>query len=165
MKRSEKEQLVSELNEITQNASGLYFVDFTGVTVSEINDIRREFFKTNIKYVVAKNTLIRKAFEGNEHFESIKSILKKPTAIAISDEDYIAPAKIIKKNSKNNKFSVKLCIIENQVYDASRFNEIASLPSRNEAIASILGSMNAPIANLVYVLDAYEKKLQEAQTN
>lgn len=162
MTRSEKEQVVSRITELSQGAQGMYFADFSGVTV-EINDLRREFFKAGVKYAVAKNTLIARALEGTSYYDSLKPVLRGPTAVAFGYEDAITPAKILKKFSdKTNKLSVKLCVLENQVFEGKRFDAIAAMPSKNEMIASILGSLNAPIANIVYALDAIEKKLQPA---
>ena len=163
MTRSEKEQVVSRITELSQGAQGMYFADFSGVTVGEINDLRREFFKAGVKYAVAKNTLIARALEGTSYYDSLKPVLRGPTAVAFWYEDSITPAKILKKFSdKTNKLSVKLCVLENQVFEGKRFDAIAAMPSKNEMIASILGSLNAPIANIVYALDAIEKKLQPA---
>ena len=101
--------------------------------------------------------------EGTSYYDSLKPVLRGPTAVAFGYEDAITPAKILKKFSdKTNKLSVKLCVLENQVFEGKRFDAIAAMPSKNEMIASILGSLNAPIANIVYALDAIEKKLQPA---
>jgi large subunit ribosomal protein L10 len=170
MKRSEKEQVIAEVKEKIERASGLYFADFTGITVEEINDLRREFRKVGVDYRVVKNTLARKALESVTGYDGVLEKLERPTAIAFGYDDPVAPAKIIKKfREKNEKLKLKVCVIEHQVFDGSQLDEIAKLPTRPEVIAGILGTIQAPVTgiagainavmrDLVSVLDAIEKK-------
>jgi large subunit ribosomal protein L10 len=170
MKRSEKDQVIAAVKEKAAKAKGMFFADFTGVTVGEINELRREFTESAVEYEVVKNTLARKALEEIEGLDSVLGHLRKPTAIAFSYDDPIAPARIIKKfRDKSKKLDVKVCVVENLVYDGSKLDELASIPTRKEAIAGILGSIEAPISgvvgainavmrDLVGVIDAIEKK-------
>lgn len=170
MKRSEKEQIIAEVKEKIERAKGMYFADFTGITVEQINDLRREFRKSNVEYQVVKNTLARKALESVTGYDKVLDKLERPTAIAFGYDDPIAPARIIKKfREKNEKLTLKVCVIEHQVFDGSRLDEIAKLPSRNELIAGIMGTIQAPatgivgainavMRDLVSVIDAIEKK-------
>jgi len=163
MNRSEKAQIVSSLTEHLQQAQSVFFTDFSRITVEEINTLRRDFFREGVSYVVVKNTLVARALETTSYSDALKPKLVGPTALALGIKDPIAPARILKKFiEKTNKLSVKACIFENQVFDGKQFEKIAALPSRPELIATILGSLNSPIANIVYVLDALEKKLQPA---
>jgi len=170
MKRSEKEQIVSAMKERVLRSKSLFFADFTGITVEQVNELRREFRKSDIGYQVVKNTLARKALEGFEGYEVVLGKLENPTAIAFGYGDPVAPARIIKKfREKHNKLKVKACVVENQVFQGEDFDKIARLPSRADLIAGILGSIEAPIAgligavgavmrDLVTVIDAIEKK-------
>jgi large subunit ribosomal protein L10 len=170
MKRSEKEQIISAMKDRIVRANSLFFADFTGVTVEQVNELRREFRKSNIDYEVVKNTLARKALEGVGGYDSVLDRLERPTAIAFAYGDPVAPAKIIKKfTEKHSKLTVKVCVIEKQVFDGKELDKLAKLPSRNELIAGILGSIQAPMAglagavgavarDLVYLIDAIEKK-------
>ncbi len=170
MKRSEKEQIISAMKERIVRANSLFFADFTGITVEQINELRREFRKSDIDYEVVKNTLARKALEEVGGYDSVLDKLESPTAIAFAYGDPVAPAKIIKKfREKHSKMSVKVCVIEKQVFDGKDLDKLAKLPSRNELIAGILGSIQAPMAgiagavgavmrDLVFVIDAIEKK-------
>lgn len=170
MKRSEKEQIIAEVKEMIGRARGMYFADFSGITVEQITDLRREFRKSNIDYRVVKNTLVRKALESATGYDKVIPKLVSHTGIAFGYEDPIAPAKIIKKfREKHDKLNVKVCVIEQQVFDGAQLDDIAKLPSRAEIISSILGSIQAPIAgvigavggvvrDLVNVIDAIEKK-------
>ncbi len=170
MKRSEKQQIIAEVADKFSRAKSLFFADFTGIAVEEINELRREFRKFRVEYHVVKNTLVRKALESVTGYDRVGEKLVGPTAIAFSYDDPVAPARIIKKfREKHEKLSVKVCILEKQIYDGSKLNELAKLPSRPEILASILGSIQAPIwgvvsvvsavmRDLVNVVDAIEKK-------
>jgi len=170
MKRSEKEQIIAEVKEKVARAKGLYFADFTGITVEQINELRKEFRKVNVEYQVVKNTLARKALESVTGYDTVLDRLERPTAIAFGYDDPVAPARVIKKfREKNEKLTLKVCIIEHQVFEGSKLDEIAKLPSRPEIIAGILGTIQAPaqgivgainavMRDLVSVIDAIEKQ-------
>jgi len=155
MKRSEKDQIIAEVKEKAGRAKGLFFADFTGITVEEVNELRREFRKSKIDYQVVKNSLARKALESVGGYDTVLDRLERPTAIAFSYDDPVAPAKIMKKfRTKNEKLVVKVCVIEKQVFEGSRLDEIAKLPTRNELIAGILGSLQAPMTGVVGAINA-----------
>ncbi len=170
MKRSEKEAIIAEVVEKASRAVAMYIADFSKVTVAEETELRREFRKSGIEYNVVKNTLARKALEQLTGYDRVFDKLKGPTGIAFSFEDPSVPAKIIKKFSeKTGKLQLKVAVVEKQVYDAAKLGQLASMPSRKDMIASILGSVQAPISgivgainaigrDLVYVIDAIEKK-------
>ena len=170
MKRSEKEQIVAEVTEQFSRAKAMYFADFTGITVEQVNELRREFHKEGIDYRVVKNTLAKKALENLTGYEGVYGGLVGATAVAIGYGDPVTPAKIIKKfRDKHQKLQLKVCVLEHQVFDGKQLDEIAKLPSRNEIIAGILGciqspmqgvagTINAVMRDLVSVIDAIEKK-------
>jgi len=170
MKRSEKEQIVAEVKEKAGKASGLYFADFTGITVEEISELRREFRKSGVDYRVVKNTLARKALAELSGLERVMDHLRQPTAIAFGYDDPVAPARIIKKfRDKSSKLNVKVCIVENRVYEGAEIDRIAKLPNKKELMAGIVravaapasgivGAINAVMRDLVGVVDAIEKK-------
>ena len=170
MKRSEKEAIIAEVAEKAARAVAMYFADFSKLTVAEETELRREFRKSGVEYNVVKNTLARKALQQLTGYDRVYDKLVGPTGIAFSYDDPSAPAKIIKKYSeKLGKFKLKAAVIEKQVYDATKLNELANMPSRKDMIAAILGSLRAPASgivgainavarDLVYILDAIEKK-------
>jgi len=170
MLRSQKEKIIQDLKEKISRAHGMYFADFTGITVEEVNNLRNEFYKEGIDYHVVKNTLVLKALESVTGYDKVYDKLVGPTAIAFGYEDPVLPAKIIKKfTDKTKKLKVKACVIERQVFEGSELSTIASMPSRPEIISAILGSIQAPMSgivgalnavarDLVYVIDAIEKK-------
>jgi large subunit ribosomal protein L10 len=160
MKRSEKEAIVAEVADKASRAVAMYFADFSRMTVEEETDLRREFRKAGVEYTVAKNTLLRRALEQASGYDGVLGKLVGPTGIAFAYNDVTAPARIIKKfTDKTRKFTLKAAVLEKQVYDGSKLEQIAKIPSRKEIIASILGSLEAPIAGLVGVLQAFPRDL------
>jgi large subunit ribosomal protein L10 len=170
MNRSEKEAIVAEVAERATRASAMYFADFTGLTVEQATELRREFRKAGVEYRVVKNTLAKKALERVTGYDAVYVKLVGPTGIAFSYDDVVAPAKIIKKFSeKSGKLKLKVAVLEKQVFDGSRLDELSKLPTRAELMAGVLGSIQAPISgiigaigavmrDLVNVMDAIEKK-------
>ena len=160
MKRTEKEEIVAEVSGLVSRARGMFFTDFTGLTVEQATELRREFRKSGVDYRVVKNTLIRKALESATGYDKVFDKLAGPTAVAFAYEHPVAPAKIIQKFSeKHSKLSLKVCVLEKQVYDGSKLVELAKLPTRKEMMASILGSVQAPLAGVPSVLSAVMRNL------
>ena len=160
MKRSEKDQIIAEVAEQVSRAKSMFFADFNGITVEEVNELRREFHKSNVDYRVVKNTLARKALENVTGYDKVYDKLVGPTAVAFGFDDPVAPAKIMKKfRDKHQKLNVKVCVIEKQVFEGSKLDELAKLPTRNELIAGILGSIQSPISGVVNVIGAMARDL------
>ena len=170
MNRSDKEAIVAEVAERAARATAMYFADFTGLTVEEATELRREFRKAGVEYRVVKNTLAKKALEQVTGYDRVFEKLVGPTGIAFSYGDAVAPAKIIKKFSeKSGKLKLKAAVLEKQVFDGSQLDELSKLPTRAELMAGVLGSIQAPmsgivgalgavIRDIVNVVDAIEKK-------
>jgi len=170
VKKSEKEAIVARVAEKVARAQAMYFADFTGLTVAEETELRREFRKSGVEYTVVKNTLARKALEQVQGYDSVFDKLAGPTGIAFSYEDIVAPAKVIKKfNEKTGKLTLKVAVLDKQLFDGSQLDQLAKLPGRKELMAGIVSSLQSPIAgivgavnavlrDLVNVVDAIEKK-------
>lgn len=160
MRRSEKQQIIAEVAAKAGRAKGMFFTDFTGITVEEINELRREFRKSGIDYQVVKNTLARNALESIAGYDKVLDALVGPTAIVFSYDDPVAPAKLIKKfRDKYEKLNVKVCVLDRQVFDGSKLAELAKLPSRAELLAGILASIQAPVSGIVGALGAVMRDL------
>ncbi len=160
MKREEKQQIVTEVSEVVGRSQGMFFTDFTGLTVEEATELRREFYKSGISYRVVKNTLIKKALESAGKYDKVYPKLVGPTGVAFAFEDPVAPARIIQKFiDKHKKLSLKVCVIEREVYDGSKLNDIAKMPTRKDIMALIVGSVHAPIAGVPTVLQAVIRDL------
>ncbi len=160
MKRNEKESIVAEVADKASRAAAMYFTNFSGLTVGEETELRREFRKSGVEYTVVKNTLARKALERVTGYDRVFDKLVGPTGIAFTNEDITAPAKIIKKFSeKTGRFKLKVAILEKQIYDGSKLDQLSKLPSRKEIVASILGSIQVPLTGVVGVLNAVARDL------
>ena len=151
-----KKAVVEELSSKISEATSVVFVNYSGITVAQDTELRRELREAGVSYHVVKNTMLRIA--ANEAgLEGLSDHLEGTTAMAYS-EDAVAPAKIICGFIKKNKLedagilTVKVGIVEGKVISADEVKALAALPSREELIAKVLGSMNAPITNTVNVL-------------
>lgn len=160
MNKNEKVEMVSQVKELIQNSSAVYLTDYAGVSVEEITKLRNEFRKEGVKYKVLKNTLAKRAFHEIGGFERLDDYLVGMTGFAFADENPVAPAKVIKKFfDDKKKFPLKACYIDTQFYDGSNLSELASLPSKPEVIAGILGSINAPVSGIVGAINAVIRDL------
>ena len=148
-----KQPIVEEIAATVKDAQSVVLVDHRGLTVAEDTQLRRQLREAGVTYKVYKNTLMNFAFKGTE-FEALCESLKGPSAIAVSKEDATAPARVLAKFAKTApKLEIKAGVVEGQAYDASGINAIASIPSREELISKLLGSLQSPISNLARVLN------------
>lgn len=160
MNRTEKEAIVTQLADKASRATAMYFADFTGLTVEEETELRREFRKSGIEYSVVKNTLAKIALERVTGYDRVFEQLVGPTGIAFSYDDAVVPAKVIKKFSeKTGKFTLKVAVLEKQVFDGSKLDQLASMPSRKDMMASIIGSIQSPISGIARAIDAVARDL------
>ena len=157
-----KKQVVADLVEDFKSAKTFVFVASRGLTVEQDTRLRKTLRENNITYKVYKNTMINFAIQGTE-FEGLAPYLEGPTAIAISTEDATAPARAICKFAKEApKLEVKAGIVEGTAYDAAGITQIASVPSKEELLAKLLGSMKSPISNLARVINQIAEQQQGA---
>jgi len=160
MNRSEKDQIIADVAGAVGRARGLYFTDFTGLTVDEATELRREFQKSGVEYRVVKNTLIRKALESVTGYDRVFESLVGATGVAFAYEDPVSPAKVIKKFAdKHKKLSLKVCVLEREVFEGARLDELATIPTRPELMAGVLGSIESPLAGVPNVVQAVLRDL------
>ena len=154
-----KEQLVNELSEKLQKAQSVVVFDYRGLTVAEVTELRSAMRKAGNEYVVVKNSMVERAAEKVGIDESVKEMLKGPSAFAIGYEDAVSPAKILKDTVKKlKKCEIKGGIVNGKVADAAAIDALAELPPKEVLIARMLGSMMSPISGLAIVLDQIAKK-------
>ena len=175
---SAKQAVVAQLKEQLESAKGVVLTSYKGLTVAQDTELRRELREAGVSYHVVKNTMMRIAAK-EAGLEGIDEHLEGTTAFAFSTEDAVAPAKVICGFMKKNKLeeaeilTVKVGVVEGKVIDVDEVKALAALPSREELIAKLLGSMNAPISNTVnvlqgvirnavYVLDAIRSQKESA---
>ena len=152
-------ELSKVIKEKIQDAKSVVFVKFNGLTVAEDTELRREFRKNNVEYKVLKNTLIRRAFNdlGITDFDSD---LNGPTSVAFGADETAASKVIVEAAKKyQNKVSVKSAFVDGGKVDVAGVQALASMPSKEELIAKMLGSLQAPISNFVGVLSAMPRSL------
>ena len=159
MEKDKKIKVTGEIKEMLDNAGALYLTDFIGMTVEEVNELRNEFYKSNIKYKVVKNTLALRAIKESKNYssyvEKLEEFLEGPTSIVFSDEDPVAPAKILKKfYDKSKKPKLKVAIVENEMYGSDKLNVLASLLSKDELMSGIVFCINSPISGIVGSINA-----------
>ena len=152
-------ELSSAIKEKIQDAKSVVFVKFSGLTVAEDTELRREFRKNNVEYKVYKNTLIRKAFESLG-ITDFNDDLNGPTAVAFGSDETGA-AKVIVDAAKKyqDKVVVKSAFVEGSRVDVKGVQALAAMPSKEQLIAKMLGSLQAPISNFVGVLSAMPRSL------
>ena len=150
---SEKQAIVDALAERIKKAGSGIFVDYKGITVEEDTALRAELRKENISYTVVKNTLVRKALDKIGMSE-LDSILNGTTSLATTEDDPIAPFRIVNDYSKkmNDRFNVKAAFMEGKLLSESEIVELAALPSKDALYARVLGTMLAPISSLAVCL-------------
>jgi large subunit ribosomal protein L10 len=151
MKRNEKEQLVTELTTKIKDAKALYYTDFTGLNVKRMTDLRRRLKKAGIEYVVIKNTLALRAVNDSG---LVGTRLKGPTGLIVS-KDPVSAAKLLTDFAKENeqKPTVKGGMLEGVAIDEAQVKKLASMPSREQMLAELGASMQAPMAAFVGALN------------
>ena len=153
-----KKTVVAEITDKLNRAQSVVLIDYRGLTVSEVTDLRNQFRKAGVEYAVLKNTMLTLAAR-DLNIENLEEHLKGPTAVAFGYEDPVAPAKIITEYiKKNKKISVKCGMIDKKVVDVAGVTALAELPPREVLIAKMMGSMNAPITGFVGVLSGVMRK-------
>ena len=147
-----KQPIVEAISEEIKDAQSVVLVDYRGLTVAQDTELRKQLREAGIIYKVYKNTMIKRAIEGTE-FEGLTDCLEGPSAIAISKEDATAPARILCKFAKDaQKLELKGGVVEGNVYDVAGLTELSKIPSREELLSKLLGSIQSPITNFARVI-------------
>ena len=154
MNRAEKTAAIQELSETMGKAPYAFLIDYTGITVPAVTDLRRQIRGTKSEYLVVKNTLARRAIKGKP-LEALAEHFTGMTAVAYSQTDVVALAKVIHTFGKTNPHvKVKAALLDGKAVPASSLEALATMPSRPELIAKLLGLMLSPVRRLVTVLSA-----------
>lgn len=159
MNRTEKEQFVQEMAERLQNTTATFLADYRGIDVEQATQLRRELTAAGVEYRVVKNNLLKLAAKGTPA-EALQEFCAGPTAIALSGDDPVAPAKILSKFAKQiDAFELKAGVLSGKVMTIADITALAELPSREELLAKALSCMNAPATNFVGTLAAVPRSL------
>ncbi|MCG3195945.1 MAG: 50S ribosomal protein L10 [Candidatus Omnitrophica bacterium] len=159
MDRNTKAEVVAELTEKFDRAKAIVFSEFKGISVKQANLLRRECGKAGLDYIVAKNTLIRLALPA-ELRDKVRPFLTQTTAVAVDYGDGVTGAKTLFKVAKDiAAIKPKAGILENEVLNSAQVEALSKMPSKEELLAKILGSVQAPPRNLLGCINGVATKL------
>ena len=153
-----KKATVAQIKEKLTTAQSVVLVDYRGLNVAEVTELRKQFRAAGVEYAVLKNSLVGIAAK-EVGIEGLDSILEGPTALAFGMTDAVAPAKIIAEFAKkNDKLKVKAGILDGAILDVAGVEKLSAIPSREVLIAKVMGSMMSAVSKFVYVLEAIRKQ-------
>lgn len=153
-----KQPIVEEISASIKDAQSVVLVDYRGLTVEQDTNLRRQLREAGITYKVYKNTMMNFAFKGTD-CEALAPYLEGPSAVAISTTDATAPARVLAKFAKEaDKLEIKAGIVEGIAYDAAGIADIAKIPSREELLSKLLGSIQSPITNFARIMNQLAEK-------
>lgn len=159
LKLEDKKAIVSEVSEVAKNAVSLIAAEYSGLTVDKITGLRKSARESGVYLRVIRNTLARRAFVDTQ-FECMQDALVGPLVLAFSKEDPGAAARLFKAFAKENEqLKVMAVAYENRLLPAENLDKLASLPTRDQAIAQLMSVMLAPITQLVRTLAEPQAKL------
>ncbi|MCI7503655.1 MAG: 50S ribosomal protein L10 [Clostridium sp.] len=154
-----KAPIVDEIKGYVSDAKSAVLVDYRGLTVEQDTKLRKQLREAGVVYKVYKNTMLHLAFDGTD-FAQLDNDLEGPTAIAFGIEDETAPARIINNFAKEAEaLEIKSGVVDGEYYDAAGVKVLATIPSKDELISKLLGSLQSPITNFARVV----KQIAEAQ--
>lgn len=147
-----KQENIEEIKEKIDKAQAIVLVDYRGLNVEQLTELRRKYRSAGVEYKVYKNTMMRFAFK-DAGFEEFNEFLKGPSAVAFGYDDPVQAAKITSEFAKEHKnLEIKAGIVDGKIIDIAGVNALAELPSREVLIAQTLGGFNAPIQGFANVL-------------
>lgn len=156
-----KKPIVEEIAACIDGAQSVVLVDHRGLTVAQDTDLRRKLREAGVYYKVYKNTMMNFAFKDTACAE-LQQLLDGPSALAVSKEDATAPARILANFAKTAPIlEIKGGIVEGKYFDATAIGEIAQIPSRDELLSRLLGSIQSPVANFARVIKQIAEKKAE----
>jgi large subunit ribosomal protein L10 len=153
-----KKPIVEEISAAIKDAQSVVLVDYRGLTVAQDTELRKQLREAGITYKVYKNTMMNFAFKGTD-FEALAPYLDGPNAMAVSTTDATAPARVLAKFAQTAKqLEIKAGVVEGTVYDANGMKAISEIPSREELLSKLLGSIQSPIANFARCMNQLAEK-------
>ena len=154
MANEEKIKIIQAAEERFKNSSGIYFTNYTGMSVIQATELRKQFREKNVKFTVVKNTL-NKIAAKNAGIDGLEDILLGQIAIAFSNEDPTSPAKVIKEFKKDNDcLNVVGVYFDGKLFDPDKYKELANLPSKEELLGMFVGGLSYPMSTLASALNS-----------
>ncbi|MGB7998847.1 MAG: 50S ribosomal protein L10 [Anaerobacillus sp.] len=157
----QKKQLVTEIADKLRDSQSTIFVDYRGLDVAEVTELRKQLRDANVEFRVYKNTMTRRAAAELE-LTDLNEHLVGPTAIAFSNEDVVAPAKILNNFAKGHEaLEIKTGVIEGGVVSVEKIKELADLPNREGLLSMLLSVLQAPMRNMALATKAVADQKEE----
>lgn len=142
------------LAEKFSRAKAVYFTDYLGLKVSEITELRSSFYDSGVEYLVAKNTILKLAAQKNK-IQGLEGLLSGSTAIAISYDEPVSPAKVIKDFNKENDLpSVKGILFDGDVLPGNDLERLAKMPSKEEMLSQLISMLHSPVQKFVSTISS-----------
>ena len=158
---AKKAAIVDEVTEKFSAAASAVIVDYRGLTVEQVTDLRKQLRDANVEMKVIKNSILVRAAE-KAGLNGLEEVFSGPTAVACSNEDVVAPAKIIDEFAKTaDKLEIKGGIIEGKVASIEEITALAKLPNRDGLLSMLLSVLQAPVRNVAYAVKAVAEKEEE----
>ncbi len=146
---------VEKLTDKFKNSSALYFAKYTGISVEQAAKLRMKFIDNDVDFLISKNTLSKIAAKNAGYKNLFDSILSGQIGIAYANSDPTSPARVIKEFSKENEsFEVVGLYFDGNLYDPSKYKELADLPSKDVLLTKFIYCLNTPMSNMVLLLNA-----------
>lgn len=156
-----KKELVQTIADKLTASQSTILVDYRGLDVAEVTELRQQFREANVEFKVYKNSMIRRGAESAD-FGELTDALVGPTAIAFSNDDVIAPAKILTNFAKeHDALEIKAGIIEGEIATLEQINELGNLPNYDGMVSMLLNVLQAPIRNFAYATKAVAEQKEE----
>ncbi|EHT3647307.1 50S ribosomal protein L10 [Staphylococcus pseudintermedius] len=156
-----KKQQVDVIADQLKGSVSTVVVDYRGLTVAEVTELRKQLREANVQYKVYKNTMLRRAAE-KAGIEGLDEFLTGPTAVAFTTEDVVAPAKVIAGFAKEHEaLEIKSGIMEGSVITADEVKTVGSLPSHKGLVSMLLSVLQAPMRNFAYAVKAVGESKEE----
>ena len=158
LKLEDKQAIVAEVGEVASKAQSAVLADYRGMSVAQMTDLRAKAREAGVYLKVVRNTLVRRAVDGTD-FECVKPILVGPTLLAFAREEPGDAARLIKDYaSHNDVLEVKGVAISGRLLPADQIDRVVNLPTKEEAIAQLMGAMQAPVAKFAQTLNEIPSK-------
>lgn len=158
-----KEEIVNDITKKFQDAQAVIVVDYRGLTVEQVTELRKQLRDAGVEMRVLKNTMLRRAADA-AGIEGLNDVFKGPTAVAFSNEEVVAPAKIIAEFAeKADKLEIKGGLLEGKVATVEEINKIAKLPNREGLLSMLLSVLQAPVRNTALAIKAVAEKKEEEE--
>jgi large subunit ribosomal protein L10 len=159
MPKPEKITAVAEMKKLFDEADSFFVTDYQGLNVAAVTTLRSNLRKQNVKFVVAKNTLLKLAAH-QAGIEGIDPFLNGPTAIAFCEDDPVATAKVLQDMFKEKELPrTKVFVVADRVYQAENLKAFSELPSREQLLSQVAAAVQAPLTELVGTIDGFFHKL------